>query len=53
MLLATLGRSQLGNILSGKRINRAGEGVIRAVYGNKRQNHKKKNCNASSSFNEF
>ena len=42
MLLGTLGASLLGNILSGKGvnkkgngINRAGEGVIRAGYGNK------------------
>ena len=36
MLLGTLGVSLLGNILAGKRINRAGEGVIRADYGNKK-----------------
>ena len=50
MLLGTLGASLLENILAGKGaiakrqgwgINRAGEGVIRAVYGNKRQNYKK------------
>ena len=35
MLLGTLGASLLGNILAGKAINRAGEGVIRARYGNK------------------
>ena len=42
MLLGTLGASLLGNILSGKGvnkkangINRAGEGVIKAGYGNK------------------
>ena len=35
MLLGTLGASLLGNILDGKGINRAGEGVIRAGYGNK------------------
>ena len=40
MLLGTLGASLLGNILDGKGINRAGEGVIRAGYGNKRQDHK-------------
>ena len=43
MLLGTLGASLLGNILAGKRINRAGkgrginragEGVLRAGYGN-------------------
>ena len=30
MLLGTLGTSLLGNILAGKGINRAGEGVITA-----------------------
>ena len=35
MLLGTLGPSLLGSILAGKGINRAGEGVIRAGYGNK------------------
>ena len=41
MLLGTLGASLLGNLLTGKGvnkkgngINRAGEGVIRAGYGN-------------------
>ena len=45
MLLGTLGASLLGNLLTGKRIyragkgkgkriNRAGEGVLRAAYGN-------------------
>ena len=33
MLLGTLGANLLGNISSGKGINRAGEGVIRAGYG--------------------
>ena len=36
MLLGTLDASLLGNILAGKGIKRAGEGVIRAGYGNKR-----------------
>ena len=36
MLLGTLGSSLLGNILAGKGINRTGEGVIRAGYGNKK-----------------
>ena len=36
MLLGTLGASLLGNILAGKGINRAGEGVIRAGYGNEK-----------------
>ena len=35
MLLGALGASSLGNILAGKGIKRAGEGVIRAGYGNK------------------
>ena len=35
MLLATLGASLLGNLLTGKGTNRAGEGVIRAGEGNK------------------
>ena len=35
MLLGTLGASLLGNILAGKGMNRAGEGVVRAGYGNK------------------
>ena len=32
MLLGTLGASLLGNIIAGKGINRAGEGIIRAGY---------------------
>ena len=36
MLLGTLGASLLKNNLARKGINRAGEGVIRAGYGNKR-----------------
>ena len=35
MLLGTLGASLLGNILAGKGINRAGEGTVRAGYGNR------------------
>ena len=34
--MGTLGASLLGNILAGKGMNRAGEGVIRAGYGNKK-----------------
>ena len=34
MLLGTLGTSFLGNILAGKGINRAGEGIERDGYGN-------------------
>ena len=36
MLLGTLGASLLGNILTGKGINSAGEGAVRAGYGNKK-----------------
>ena len=42
MLLRTLSASLLGNILAGKGINRAEEGVIRAGYGNKRQDYENK-----------
>ena len=33
MLLGTLGASLLGDILAGKEMNRAGEGLLRACYG--------------------
>ena len=36
MLLCTPCASLLGNILTGKGINRAGEGIVRAGYGNKK-----------------
>ena len=36
MLLGTLGKYLLGNILAGKGINRAGEGIVRTGYGNKK-----------------
>ena len=50
MSLGTLGASLLGNILARKGINTAGEGIVRAGYGNKkvqkpttkRQDHKNK-----------
>ena len=42
MLLGTLGESLLGHILAGKIINRAGEGIIRAGYGNKKITTKSK-----------
>ena len=42
MFFGTLGASLLGNILCGKVTNRAGEGVIRAAYGNIRQDHENK-----------
>ena len=35
MLLGTLDGSLLGNILSGRGITRAGEGIVRVGYGNK------------------
>ena len=35
MLLGTLGASLLGNLLTGKGINWAGEGIVRAGEGNK------------------
>ena len=35
MLLGTLDSSLLGNVLAGKGINRAGEKIVRYVYGNK------------------
>ena len=41
MLLVTLGASLLGDILKGEGINRAGEGIVRAGYRNKRQYYKK------------
>ena len=37
MLLGTLGASLLGNILTGKGINRAGELIVRTGYGNKKK----------------
>ena len=52
MLLGALGASLVGNILTSKRINRVGEGTVRAGYGNKRQDYEKKLIfNTSSSFN--
>ena len=36
MLLGTLSASLLGNLLTGKGTNRAGEGIVRAGYGNKK-----------------
>ena len=35
MLLGSLGASLLGNLLTGRGINRAGKGIVRADYGNK------------------
>ena len=42
MLLGTLGATLLGNNLAGKEINTAGEGIVRAGYGNKRQDTENK-----------
>ena len=36
MLLGTLDAILLGDILAGKRMNRAGEQIVRAGYGNKK-----------------
>ena len=37
MLLGTLSASLLGNILTRKGITRAGRGLVRAGYGNKKK----------------
>ena len=47
MLLGTLGENLLGNILPGKRINRAGEEITRTGYGFRFL----KKINTTSSFN--
>ena len=36
MLLGNIGANLLGNILAGKRMNKAGEGTVRDGYGNKK-----------------
>ena len=36
MLLGTLGAGLLGNLLTERGINRAGEVIVRAGYGNKK-----------------
>ena len=52
MLLGRLGASLLGNILAGKGINRTGEGIVRAGYGNEKgKKIIKWIFNAASSFN--
>ena len=53
MLLGTLGVSLLGDILAGKIINRAGEGIVRAGYRNNKKGKKttKWIFNAASSLN--
>ena len=40
ILLGTLGASMLGNMLAGKGINRAGDGIIRTGYEPKRSVNK-------------
>ena len=40
MLFGTLGSSLLGNILVGKGINRAREGIVKVGYGNKKSQKK-------------
>ena len=42
MLLGTFSASLLGNMLAGKGMNRAGEGIIRAGYGSKGSSIKNK-----------
>ena len=37
MFLGTLEASLLGNLLTGKGINRAGKGIVRAGYGNNKK----------------
>ena len=49
MLLGTLGKSLLGNLLSGKGTGKSGEGIVRAGYGSS----VKKNSNSTTSFNKF
>ena len=41
MLIGTLGASLLGNILTGRGINTAGEGIVRAGYGRRFLNSSK------------
>ena len=59
-MLSTLGASSLGNILTGRGINRAGDEVVRAGYGCRSLNSSKSkkgrkinkmDFNAASSFN--
>ena len=42
MVLSTLGAILLGDVLTGRGIDRAGEGIVRAGYGDKRQGHQNK-----------
>ena len=50
-LLGTLGSSLLGNLLTGKGINRAGEGIVELITEIKKII--KRIFNAASSFNKF
>ena len=45
MLLGTLGKNLLGNILAGKGINRTGEGIVKAGYGNNKKGKKNNKMN--------
>ena len=51
MLLGTLGASLSGNILAGKRINRAGKGIIRTGYRNKKDHKTNRIFNVATSVN--
>ena len=51
MILGTLGTSLLGNILTGKGINRAGKGIVRAGYGRLCSKNKKMIFNPAWFFN--
>ena len=46
MLLATLGASVLGNILSGRERNKKGQGIVRPGYGH----HSSRNKNNKRDF---
>ena len=52
ILLGRLGAILLGNLLAGKRINRASEGVITTGYGNEKDK-KKRIFNPASFFDYF
>ena len=45
MLLSTLGANLLGDVLAKKRVNRAGDGIIRAGYGSKESSIKRSSKN--------
>ena len=55
MLLGTLSASLLGNVLTGKGINKKGKGIKRAGEGIVRagEGYNKMDFNATSSFNRF